>query len=423
MKTVKFFLLVAIIAVVDSQSNENMDLVVLKAIKGILQDFFEPRDPKVDLYFSGQKSEKLAEKVLLEKPSEVSIRVIRLDAVVNKTQIDFPSILLFDSDELYVNMLNNIAWTSKNGVWHNCLIYVPKTEEYEVTEALEEYKIMSDHQNFINLINDSTVDLITSYKFLPGKCSSVQYKTINRFTTDTMKWQNTTFFPEQYENFNNCTLRVAYQPSMEKNLTQDIFSVLAQQLNFQIEEVQVSDVRAPEKSSDIIAFTAIQSIWMLEEFFEFSSSLFTDHMTFTVPAGEPYTQLEKMFLMFDTTTWICIGATLAATLLMIQLVSFMSIEVQNFVFGRNIRTPTLNLADIFLNGGQNRVPGRNFARFMLMLFVIWSLIIRTCYQSFLYANLQEDMRKPKIQSIDEFNEKNFTLVYEHAAREYISRRS
>jgi hypothetical protein len=50
---------------------------------------------------------------------------------------------------------------------------------------------------------------------------------------------------------------------------------------------------------------------------------------------------------------------------------------------------------------------------LLIMFVIWTLIIRTCYQSFLYANLQEDMRRPRVKNIDELNEQNFTLLYEH----------
>jgi hypothetical protein len=144
---------------------------------------------------------------------------------------------------------------------------------------------------------------------------------------------------------------------------------------------------------------------------EFSSALFSDHVTFTVPASEPYTQLEKMFLMFDGATWIWIGFTLARAFMLIQVVSFMSTKVQKFVFGRDIQTPTLNVASIFLNGAQFKSPGRNFSRFMLMMFIIWSLIIRTYYQSELYKNLQNDLRKPKIRTIDELNEKFFTLWY------------
>jgi hypothetical protein len=48
-----------------------------------------------------------------------------------------------------------------------------------------------------------------------------------------------------------------------------------------------------------------------------------------------------------------------------------------------------------------------------MMFVIWSLIIRTCYQSTLYKNLQQDMRKPVIKTFEKLNEKNFTIFLNH----------
>lgn len=139
-----------------------------------------------------------------------------------------------------------------------------------------------------------------------------------------------------------------------------------------------------------------------------SDVFYMDSYTLIVPPGEPYTDVERMFLMFDIETWIAIAVTFAISLIVIQIFKFMPRKIQNFMFGREIRTPTLNLVSIFLNGGQFRVPGRNFARFNLMMFIIWSLIIRTCYQSMLYQLLQADSRKPPIKSLEELYEKNFT---------------
>lgn len=55
-------------------------------------------------------------------------------------------------------------------------------------------------------------------------------------------------------------------------------------------------------------------------------------------------------------------------------------------------------------GGQFKVPGRNDARLLLLLFVWWSLIIRTCHQSMLYSYLQSDFRKPQVITLDEMVE-------------------
>jgi hypothetical protein len=188
-----------------------------------------------------------------------------------------------------------------------------------------------------------------------------------------------------------------------------IFAILAKQLNFN--NISIALDQNSWLQTDLIHFVSYQNLASFV-YFDFSPALYTDHVTFTVPAGEPYTQLEKMFLMFDKETWICIGVTLAGSLLVIQVINFMSVQVQKFVFGRDIRTPSLNVASIFLNGGQMRMPGRNFARFLLMMFIVWSLIIRTCYQSILYKNLQQDMRRPRITTFEELNDKNFSIVIE-----------
>jgi hypothetical protein len=189
-----------------------------------------------------------------------------------------------------------------------------------------------------------------------------------------------------------------------------IYNILAEKTNFKLNRDKISHEEFESESFGMQELVHYQD-QSLSDAFKYSSSMYCDYFTLTVPAGEPYTQLEKMFLMFDQPTWICIAITLSAGLLVIQVINFMSIQIKKFLFGQNNRTPTLNMASIFLNGGQFREPGRNFARYMLIMFVLWSLIIRTCYQSELYKNLQRDMRRPRIKTIDELNEKNFTCLY------------
>jgi hypothetical protein len=407
MKTLNLSFLVAVFVLVSSERNDRTDLVVFGAIKGVLEDHFAPHEPKVDLYFSGPDSEDLANKLLREKPAEVSVQVIRLDGF-KQVQLNSPSILLFDSGEHHLKVYYNITWTSKSGLWHNHLVYAPKTGALDVLAEFSRLNMSYENQNFIEIVNDTTVDLVTAFSFSPEKCNSPHYKTINRFSTNTMKWQNQTFFPEKYQNLHNCVLQIGYVERDSRISSRNIFAALAQQLNSRLWWVNTTSCR--NSTLDLIECFAFHNFEFYKDF-EVSSSLYCDHVTFTVPAGEPYTQLEKMFLMFDKWTWICIGVTLSMALLTIQLINFMSVKVQKFIFGRDVQTPTLNVADIFLNGSQVRVPGRNFARFMLTMFIIWSLIIRTCYQSELYKNLQQDMRKPRIKSIKELNERNFTLLY------------
>jgi hypothetical protein len=394
----KLSLLLALFVMVNSQSGGKTEFVVLQAIKAVLRDHFTRHEQKVDLYFYGPSSEDLAEKLLREKPLEVSLRLFRLDEPrSNAFQIDFPSILLFDSAEHYGKMWGKIKWHSDNGEFHNHLVYAPKTGKLEIISRLSELAIAFENQNFITVVNETAIDLVTSFSFSPNHCNTPRYKTINQFSTNTMKWQNETFFPDKYQNFYGCRLRAAHimikGNSYLFKLTDNIFNLLAQQLNFELISVPVSNF-ANAENYVTKCLEAISSEYY--EMYDFSPVLFTDHLAFTVPGGEPYTLLELF---------------LAGAFLIIQVINFMSIVVQKFVFGRDIRTPTLNMVSIFLNGAQHKVAGRNFARFMLMMFVLWTLIIRTCYQSELYKNLQGDLRKPRIKTVEELNEQNFTFLY------------
>jgi S-ribosylhomocysteine lyase LuxS involved in autoinducer biosynthesis len=84
-----------------------------------------------------------------------------------------------------------------------------------------------------------------------------------------------------------------------------------------------------------------------------------------------------------------------------------------------------------LGGGMISLPGRNFARFILMQFILFSLIVRTGYQGvqfdmmlkvcrgvtltcsvfdlkFIQTNLQE-IRPKDVETIEEMIEQNFTF--------------
>lgn len=57
-----------------------------------------------------------------------------------------------------------------------------------------------------------------------------------------------------------------------------------------------------------------------------------------------------------------------------------------------------------------KLPGRNFARFILMLFVLFSLVMRTAYQGKQFEFIQKEMRKKNVQTIDELVKLNYTLT-------------
>jgi hypothetical protein len=422
MKTLKVFVLLTACTLVNSEESDNTGLEVIKktefvvaeAIKAMLNGHFAVKDPQIDLFYYGWRSQALAETLLREKPIGVSVRLFRVDRF-SELFYSHPTIVLFDSGEDFEKFGNRLKykWERHAVVAPNVLFFVPKRGPMDLVAYYANTSAAFLNTDFIQIVNETTVDLVTNFKFESGKCGQEQYKTINRFSTSNLKWENRTFYPEKFDNYHGCELKVHTLTNLTdwelkvriqgRTSTSDaIFGILAQKLNFHQKIVDTLG------DCDMIHLFVFQGKFLFDSY-DYSPTISSDYITLTVPTGEPYTQLEKMFLMFDKETWICIGVTIAGALLIIQIINFMSVKVQKFVFGRDVETPSLNVASVFLSGSQIRLPGRNFARFMLMMFIIWSMIIRTCYQSILYKNLQLDMRKPRIQTFDELNEKNFSI--------------
>jgi hypothetical protein len=300
------------------------------------------------------------------------------------------------------------------------LFYAPGLTSDDVSKEFQMNQYISE-VNFLIDGNKSSIELATAFWFTPQACHENQITTINRYSFDTRRWENSNFYPNKYQNFHGCIIEVLFLEGGTNLIGAMIFATLSAELNFQLNRTRVDfgglqNFHWNFNLSEVITFqneiTNQQSL---------SPAIFFDALTFVVPPGEPLTDLEKMFAAFDEETWIAIGATFLIALVVIQVIKRLSVKVQNFVFGRGIRSPVLNLVDIFLNGGQNQAPERNFARYLLMLFVIWSLIFRTCYQSIMFEQMNSDMRRDRITTIDELKAKNFTLIHGGLDSYYVER--
>lgn len=63
----------------------------------------------------------------------------------------------------------------------------------------------------------------------------------------------------------------------------------------------------------------------------------------------------------------------------------------------------------FLGVALKIVPEGNFARFLLMMFLLYSMVIRACYQGSYYKILRSHLRKAEMQSLDEIIENELTF--------------
>lgn len=281
--------------------------------------------------------------------------------------------------------------------------------------------------NNVNYIIDSDItslELMTVVAFKKSVCQLSQPTTINTFSKTANKFQNNNFFIRKTSYFHNCRLNYEIDFDMTsfhwnrdklnknvylKGYAYEIHEVIAKKLNIQARYVYLQE----NDSLEIVTKLKVQHNSLLMARFslvQLESFAFGDETGFFVPPGQPYTQFEKMFMMFDTYVWIAISVTLIGGYLSLQALNkFCSKAIQRLVFGEKVLTTNMNYIGAIFGIGQTVLPKGNFARFLLMMFIILCLVLRTCHQSMLYSLLQLDLRRPEIKTIEEAIEGNYTF--------------
>jgi len=107
--------------------------------------------------------------------------------------------------------------------------------------------------------------------------------------------------------------------------------------------------------------------------------------------------------------WLTLLATLSTGFVTIKIINYTSKAIQHFVYGRKTQSPSMNMLSIMLGITQPHVPSRKFARMLLLLFLIFSLLMRTAYQDKMFKFMKSEPRRREIATIDEAMEKNFTF--------------
>ena len=414
MKLKQSFVIVLVTILLNVASGKKKDFLVPYAINAIIEKHFvnlETYPGRVDIYFLGKnnlKSSMLIDKLFKIKSASTKVTVYNDELNKNffKPNMCFAlgdsGIVFFESVKKFKQSVSNIWWVKNERLRNLRLVYVPGLTTSDIIKTIVDgFEI--DHVNFLMHETDNLIELVTAYMFTPQACKKLQLKTINRFDLQTLEWENSVFYPNKYENFHGCELIVADNDYTDTdiplyNLMEITFK---EQLNAKLTRCSTYKDPLDCKECDLINQDEIILHKTFDDFVVSDPVIFDSYRIIIGP-GEPYTDLERMFMMFDFELWIAISVTLATALCATLMLHFVSRKIRNFIVGRYVRNPTMNMISIFLSGGQEKTPRRNFARFLMILFVIWSLIIRTCHQSMLFELMQADLRRPTIKTLDEF---------------------
>lgn len=135
------------------------------------------------------------------------------------------------------------------------------------------------------------------------------------------------------------------------------------------------------------------------------------YMLFAIPTGAAYTSLEKLFFPFSKNVWLCFFTLFVVAVAMITILKLTSAKYRDFVIGISNDMPFFNLVNVCLGGAISvqDTPSRNFARTLLLVWVLSTLVLRNAYQGKLFDNLRSNQRKAEFFRLDQLYKSNIKL--------------
>lgn len=404
MKAVGFvFILAVTFCIVDSKAKNSL---TISAVLGVIASDFATESDKIDIISCVNQtfSEKWLDNFLRLKNNTLVVQLSTCN--FKNIELNTSTLLIFESPEDFDETVEKIIWQTNPAIRDKHLVYIRNGSKDDLKKAIEDASWIDNVAFLLNETEDS-IELASSFMFTASKCHENQLVTINRYQKDTRKWESNNFFPKKYRNMHGCPLKAVKAPGDNAfDIFERVLQEISKDLNFSTEWV----ITAPEKMFRYFRskpFDFYKIIVQIEDGAFMHIFVDSEQGALFVPRGELLTPFEKLMSPFDLFTWVSIFLTLSLIFVSIQVTSFVSRHYRDAIFGRRIGSPSMNLVNIFFCGGQTQVPDTPIARFVFLNIIIWSLIIRTCFQSLSYRALQLDPRHPAPNTVDEMLQLGF----------------
>lgn len=288
--------------------------------------------------------------------------------------------------------------------------------------------------NLIAYDSQNRLAVSTFFPFKAHACNDTRPVIVNYFKSGKFINDTDHLLTDKLSDLQECPLRIVTSVRSEpfviienvQNKTQfsgrdiNLIQTLAKSLNFRTKFIVLEEkgFLLENGSSEGIfkylsngsADLALNDLWITRVrkiFFDVTTPYFYDDLIFVIPAVSELNSLEKLIYPFSKELWIVLIGCLLTGCLVIIFIKFQSKTVQNFVFGRDVKNQFFNMWIALLGTTQQKLPRRNFSRFLLMKFLLLSLVIRTAYQAALYQFMQSDKKHKGPQTINDILELDY----------------
>ncbi|CAG9805378.1 unnamed protein product [Chironomus riparius] len=140
---------------------------------------------------------------------------------------------------------------------------------------------------------------------------------------------------------------------------------------------------------------------------------------FVLSPEDKLSWIEKLSSPFKIEIWIVLLLMFLFGIIVISVLNLKYKLLTVYVYGKGVNNAALNMIGVFLSQPLPILPNLNFPRFILMMFMILSLVIRSIYQGSLYKFLQSDGRHKEPQTIAELLEKDYTFIMSESNYDFV----
>ncbi|KAL7011827.1 hypothetical protein ACKWTF_014476 [Chironomus riparius] len=454
MKLIKFLtLLTSVSLTFCSDHATNIDLIAI-TVTSLVEKFFIEQSIYFEILIYGKRSDHLSDViyqflyrmnlrsigVYLRNIQEIFINLpisVRHPLVVFMLDFDtlesFRDAARYHHDELKVDM--------------KILIYVDEDIQLIPTHRKFKFDTVDLVAYFYYIRNEKYhITFFTQEYFNENRCNEPYPVTINSMNKQTMRWKTPLRNYYKFHNFHGCELvlvekfgtffnfvnrnqkiidcilknrsyckhvmSLISQEEQPQGLFVDFFKMTSKIANFTPKfKLEVSeDMTKPYIENEKNPIVELL-VGPFNKSFGFQTSLlFKSSFVIAATPSDFYTNYEKLWLPFDDVTWVLLLITFLSAFLVIFLAKFLTNSIKSLIIGREVMTPGLNVLQVFFGISQMKLPDSSVPRFILMLFIGFCLIFRTCYQSELFEFMTSDMRKPPPSTIEDLVERNYKIL-------------
>ena len=256
--------------------------------------------------------------------------------------------------------------------------------------------------------NGNQIELKTFEWWTEKACSTLQLVTLNTFDKKSLKWQHNLEILDKFMDFHGCTLKtdatfltiflldiaenlgvIDFHPGIpqtlkkKENQERKLLEIIAARGNFKF--VPIKHENAKDILTDIQMDSAKDYNFYMKSYpfggqFQCTKPFFQLSLGAMYSPPESYTNYEKMVLPFDDLTWMYLGITFGAAFALIFIMNLLPPVFKDVFYGKEVKMPSFNVIGTFFGIGQTKLPRNNFARIILISFIIFCLIFRTAYQ-------------------------------------------